>query len=57
MHSLRHSFRDRLRGVNCPSDIIDQLGGWKTHGVGMNYGTGHSIEIKFAFMSKIEILF
>ena len=27
IHGLRHSFRDRLRAVECPSEIIDQLGG------------------------------
>tara|TARA_B100000683_G_scaffold148604_1_gene143946 strand:- start:231 stop:1121 length:891 start_codon:yes stop_codon:yes gene_type:complete len=26
VHSLRHSLRDRLRAVECPSDIIDQIG-------------------------------
>ena len=30
MHGLRHSLRDRLRAVECPSDIIDQIGGWTT---------------------------
>ena len=28
VHSLRHSMRDRLSAVECPSDIIDQIGGW-----------------------------
>ena len=28
IHGFRHSFRDRLRSVECPSEIIDQLGGW-----------------------------
>ena len=27
IHGFRHSFRDRLRAVECPSEIIDQLGG------------------------------
>jgi hypothetical protein len=26
--------RDRLRAVQCPSDITDQIGGWTTDGVG-----------------------
>jgi integrase len=30
MHSFRHSMRDRLRAVECPSDVIDQIGGWAT---------------------------
>ena len=40
MHSFRHSMRDRLRAVECPSEIIDQIGGWATHGVGQGYGQG-----------------
>ena len=40
IHSFRHSMRDRLRAVECPSDILDQIGGWLTHGVGSTYGTG-----------------
>ena len=27
IHSFRHSIRDRLRAVECPSDIIDAIGG------------------------------
>ena len=27
IHSFRHSMRDRLRAVECPSDIIDAIGG------------------------------
>ena len=42
-HSFRHSMRDRLRAVECPSDIIDQIGGWLTYGVGASYGSGFSL--------------
>ena len=42
IHSFRHSMRDRLRAVACPSDIIDQIGGWLTQGVGASYGLGHN---------------
>ena len=45
IHSFRHSMRDRLRAVECPSDVIDQIGGWLTQGVGSSYGSGHSIAI------------
>ena len=41
IHSFRHSMRDRLRAVECPSEIIDQIGGWLTHGVGNSYGNGY----------------
>jgi len=57
VHSFRHSFRDRLRDVNCPSDIIDELGGWKTHGIGVSYGLGHSMENKLAFISRVKLTF
>jgi hypothetical protein len=33
VHSLRHAMRDRLRAVECPADIIDQIGGWSRKGV------------------------
>ena len=28
IHCFRHSLRDRLRYVACPSEITDQIGGW-----------------------------
>ena len=45
IHSFRHSMRDRLRAVECPSDVIDQIGGWLTQGVGSSYGLGHNHRI------------
>jgi integrase len=42
IHSFRHSMRDRLRAVECPSEVIDQIGGWLTQGVGNAYGLGFS---------------
>ena len=41
IHSFRHSMRDRLRTVECPSDVIDQIGGWLAQGVGNSYGNGY----------------
>jgi hypothetical protein len=32
--------RDRLRAVECPKEIIDQIGGWSSSGVGESYGEG-----------------
>ena len=43
IHSFRHSLRDRLRAVQCPSDMIDQIGGWSTAGVGQSYGEGFDL--------------
>ncbi|WP_395006758.1 tyrosine-type recombinase/integrase [Cypionkella sp.] len=50
MHSVRHSIRDRLRAVECPSDIMDQIGGWTSEGVGQGYGNGYPIEIMHKWM-------
>ena len=45
MHSFRHSIRDRLRAVQFPADIADQIGGWATDGLGQGYGSGYPIEV------------
>ena len=44
VHALRHSFRDRLRAVECPAGIIDQLGGWQVSSIGEKYGCGYSLD-------------
>ena len=54
MHSFRHSLRDRHRAVECPSDIVDAIGGWKTNGVGHGYGNGYPLEVLEKGMNKIE---
>jgi len=28
IHGFRHAMRDRLRAAQCPSEMIDQIGGW-----------------------------
>jgi integrase len=53
MHSFRHSMRDRLRAVQCPSDITDQIGGWARAGVGQGYGSGYPLEILHNWMVAI----
>ena len=55
IHSFRHSLRDRLRVFECPSDIIDQIGGWKTAGVGQYYGTGFELDVLFQWMKKLNL--
>ena len=54
IHGFRHSFRDRLRAVECPSDIIDQLGGWSLKSVGQGYGKGYKLSILGKWMKNIE---
>jgi len=54
IHSFRHSLRDRLRIVECPSDVVDAIGGWATSGIGQKYGSGYSLAIKNKWMKRIE---
>ena len=54
MHSFRHSMRDRLRAIECPSDIIDQIGGWATEGVGQSYGEGYDLKVCAKWMRLLE---
>ena len=44
---------DRLRAVNCPSDMIDQIGGWSSGKVGETYGDGYSIQSVADFMNAV----
>ena len=44
IHSFRHSMRDRLRAVNCLSEMIDQIGGWSKRSVGEGYGEGFTLD-------------
>ena len=55
IHSFRHSLRDRLRAVECPSDIVDAIGGWKTSGIGQGYGNGYPLEVLERWMNKINL--
>ncbi len=55
MHSFRHSMRDRLRAVQCPADIVDQIGGWQTNGVGHGYGDGYPMDVLNEWMVKVSL--
>ena len=52
IHSFGHSFRDRLRAVQCPSDMIDQIGGWQTTGTGQSYVRGYEFDILHTWLRK-----
>ena len=54
VHSLRHSIRDRLRAVECQSDIIDQIGGWSSSTVGSSYGKGYELPVLAKWMKMME---
>ena len=53
IHSFRHSFRDRLRAVECAKDVIDCIGGWERYGVGESYGDGYPIKVLTKWMRRI----
>ena len=52
-HSFRHSLRDRLRAVQCPSDITDAIGGWAATNIGQTYGAGYDLDVLHEWMRKI----
>jgi len=45
--------RDRLRAVECPKEIIDQIGGWSSSDVGESYGEGFPLTNKRQWLRKI----
>jgi len=53
VHGLRHSFRDRLRAVEAPTDMIDQLGGWALKSVGQGYGDGYDLELLVKYLLRL----
>ena len=56
-HSLRYTFRDRLRAIECPMDMIDQIGGWSSiNSVGGFYGHGFNFEIVTKYVLRSCIL-
>ena len=55
-HCLRHTFRDRLRSVECPLELIDQIGGWRSiSSGGAGYGQVYSIDAVKHHMDRCEI--
>ncbi len=53
IHSFRPSMRDRLRAVEYPSEIIDQIDGWLTHGVRNSYGNGYPERTLLQWLRKL----
>lgn len=55
IHGLRHSFRDRLRAIEAPVDLIDQLGGWSLQSVGQGYGDGYPLKLKLIWLGRVVV--
>jgi integrase len=56
-HSLRHTFRDRLRAVEVPLEAIDQIGGWSSvSNIGSSYGKGYTVEHLRRYMEQVAIV-
>lgn len=51
IYSLRHTFKDRLRDIEAPEEIIDDLMGHKKSGP--KYGRGHKLDTKVKWMELI----
>lgn len=51
LYSLRHTFKDRLRDVQAPEEIIDQLMGHRT--AKPRYGRGHLLKTTHEWLEKI----
>ena len=55
-HCLRHTFRDRLRAVECPLELIDQIGGWRSvSSIGAEYGKGYPLQSVRNLIKNIAI--
>ena len=56
IHGMRHSFRDRLRAVEAPTERIDQLGRWTLMSVGQVQGhpDGYQSVLIICYMEKMS---
>ena len=45
---------DKLRAIECSSNIIDQLGRWSSESIGKGYGKGYKLSILSKWMKNIE---
>ena len=55
IHGFRHAMRDRLRAVQCPSEMIDQIGGWSSGKIGEGYGQGYTLIMINLALVEIQI--
>ena len=54
IHGFRHKFRGRLRAVNAPLEVIDQIGGWSVKTVGQSYGMGYDLLLIMRVLNELK---
>ena len=54
LYSLRHTFKDRLRDVQAPEEIVDTLMGHASSRP--TYGRGHLLKTKYEWLKKIAFI-
>ena len=55
IHGFRHALRDRLRAAQCPTEMIDQIGGWSSGKIGEGYGEGFQLTLINTYLLGIII--
>jgi integrase len=53
VYSFRHSFKDRLKSVEAPEELIDELMGHSN--AKPRYGTGYTLELKARYLAQIAL--
>lgn len=51
-HCMRHGLRDKLRAVDAPVDVVEELQGWAKSAMSSKYGEGHSLERLLDWLKK-----
>ena len=54
IQGLKHIFRDRLRTIECPSEIIDHLDGWSLRSIGEGCGKSYDLFALKSWMLKLS---
>lgn len=53
VYSLRHGIKDRLRDVECPDELLDEMMG---HATGKpKYGDGHGLRLKLKYLQMVAL--
>lgn len=56
VHSLRHTFKDRMRNVGIPEDVRDAIQGHENGKVSADYGDGYGLEYLAEQLERVELI-